>query len=131
MAAHLTYGYYLGYFVPGMQKVPQMQYEYRAAVALMPASGELHYKLADALFSSGDSSYATIAEMIAQYKQALRLDPKLTEGYFAIAASYWQEQDWSAVKLYLNKYVAANPAAATRPDVVAALKTANQKLAGN
>lgn len=128
VAAHLTYGQYLQYFVMGTAKVPQMLHEYKAAVALMPASGELHFRLADALFSSGDFSPPRIAEMISEYKKAVQLDPHLAESYSGIAASYWQEKDWQGVKIYIDKYVAARPDVANRADVVAMRKTLTEKL---
>ena len=104
--AHLVYGEYLQFFVMGMGKVPQMQAEYKKAVALTPQVGEVHYRLADAYFSSGPLTRPQIKTMISEYQKALELDPRQTESYFFIAASYYQLQDWKEVQLHINKYLA-------------------------
>jgi len=126
--AHLVYGEYLQFFVMGMEKVPQMQAEYKKAVALAPGVGELHHRLADAYFGSGALTRPQVQFMIAEYRKAVALDPRQTESYFFLAASYYQLQDWKSDRFYLNKYLSLHPEAASRPDVVAIRKMLAEKL---
>lgn len=128
--AHLTYGKYLQYFVMGMGKVPQMQAEYKKAAALTPNVGEVHFRLADAYFSSGPLTHSQIMTMIAEYKKAVALDPRQTESYFSLAACYYRLQDWKSDRLYINKYLELHPEYATRPDIVAVQKMLKEKLGG-
>lgn len=126
--AHLAYGEYLQYFVMGMGKVPQMQAEYKRAVALTPEVGEVHYRLADAYFGSGPLTPPQIRTMIMEYQKAVALDPRQTESYFFISASYYRLQDWKNVRIYLNKYLALHPEAATRADTIAVQRILLEKL---
>ena len=126
--AHLAYGEYLQYFVMGTGKVPQMQAEYKKAVALTPQVGEVHCRLADAYFSSGPLTPPQVRTMIAEYQKAVALDSRQTESYFFISASYYRLQDWKNVRLYLNKYLTLHPEAATRADTIAVQKILAEKL---
>jgi len=126
--AHLVYGEYLQYFVMGMGKVPQMQAEYKKAVALTPQVGEVHQRLADAYFSSGPLTPPQIMTMISEYKRSVALDPRQTESYFFISASYYRLKDWKNVQHYLNKYLQLHPEATSRPDTIAVRKILAQKL---
>ena len=126
--AHLVYGEYLQYFVMGMGKVPQMQAEYKKAIALTPQVGELHYRLADAYFGSGPLTHPQIWTMIAEYNKAVALDPRQTESYFFISASYYKLQDWKNVQHYLDKYLMFHPEAASRADIIAVRKMLVLKL---
>ena len=129
--AHLVYGEYLQYFVMGMGKVPQMQAEFKKAVALAPNVGAYHFLLANAYFGSGPLTRPEIKTMIAEYKKAIALDPRQTESYLGIAASYYQLQDWVNDRRYLNKYLSLNPKAASRPDIIAIRKMLAEKLGSN
>ncbi len=126
--AHLAYGTYLQYFVMGMGKVPQMQAEFKKAVALAPNVGAYHFLLANAYFGSGPLTRPEIETMIAEYKKAIALDPRQTESYFFLAASYSRLQDWTDDRHYLNKYLSLHPEAASRPDIVATRKMLAEKL---
>lgn len=128
VSAHLTYGTYLERFVMGMGKVPQMQSEFKEAVALSPNVGQYHFQLADAYFSSGPLTRSEKEAMIAEYKRAVALDPRQTESYFFLAASYYQLQDWTNDRRYLNRYLKLRPEAASRPDIIATQKMLMEKL---
>lgn len=126
--AHLVYGFYLERFVMGMGKVPQMQAEFKKAVALTPNVGEVHAQLADAYFSSGPLTRSEIGTMITEYKKAISLDPRQTESYFFLACSYDHVQDYTNERHYLNKYLSLHPEAASRPEIVAVRKMLAEKL---
>ena len=126
--AHLVYGQYLQYFVMGMGKVPQMQAEFKKAVALAPNVGQYHFLLANAYFGSGPLTRPEIRTMIAEYKKAIALDPRQVESYFFLACSYDQLQDYKDERHYLNKYLSLRPAAASRTDIIAIQKDLKEKL---
>ena len=132
VAAHLTYGHYLQYFVPGMQKVPQMLYEYRAAVALRPDLGETHYLLGMAYFGDGDTGAANVDKIIAQLVRAVELDPRQVDSYFYLAGVYdWPSHlDPQKSQHYLDKYLRLEPSQASRPDVKALQADLQRKLGG-
>lgn len=127
--ANLTYGYYLQYYVTGMEKVPKMLRAYQRAVALAPDLGYAHYQLAMGYFSSGDSDNKKPDKILSELKKAIALDPRLTEGYEFMAAAYWQKGDWKGDKFYLDKYLTLHPDQATRPDIVRTQQILKEKLA--
>ncbi len=129
VAAHINYARYLQYFVYGTEKVPAMVREYQKVVALEPHQAEAHYALAMAYLGTGDYSVETSHKAIAELKQAVKLNPRLTESYSYMAASCSWVNNWKEAKFYLQQYIRVNPKAATRPDVVAVMKTANEKIA--
>jgi len=130
-AAHLTYGRYLQLFIPGIEKVPQMLRELQRAVALKPNSGYMHFMLAEGYFGSGDDSDVNSDKIIIESKRAIELNSRLTESYALIAAAFSRKKDWKMDKLYLDKYVRAEPEAAKRPDILATYKIIQQKLSNS
>lgn len=120
--AHLIYANYLQYYtLMDKSNIPKMLYEYQRAVALAPGMGYAHYELALGYFGCGDSSDVTINKIVAEAKKAVSLDPRLTNSYFWIASVY----DWPGhrnakiSKMFLDKYLQAQPDQANRPDIVA------------
>ena len=109
VSAHLNYGYYLQWFVMGMEKVPAMLREYQAAVRLRPDLGYVHAALAQAYAGSGDYGTATSDKIIAECKRAVALDSRLIEPYSTMAAAYCWKNDYRSANIYLNKYLKLNP----------------------
>jgi Flp pilus assembly protein TadD len=59
--------------------------EFEATVALLPENAGAHYNLAAVQFESGRFS-----EAAEHYRLALNRDPKWTQAWMNLAATYWQ-----------------------------------------
>jgi tetratricopeptide (TPR) repeat protein len=76
----------------------------RQRVAENPQDAKLRVALADALDDSGDSSGA-----IAQYREAIRLDPKFAPAYRNLALAHIRRMEWTAAESAVRDAIRLEP----------------------